>query len=396
MVGTAPVAYMCTWGPKTGMRQLIQARFSFGKYFVSVPILFNLATLTGYCIINSIIGGTTLSAVTDGKSVSSTIGIVIISVMALVISFGGFQLLHWYERWASIPALISLIIVAGCGGKYLGQQVEAPPPSARSILTFGCLVASFMLPWGPLASDYSTYMHPKAPSLRIALYTFFGLSLPTIFLMILGAAMGGVIPNVPAWQEGYESNAAGGILSAMLRPTGGFGRFVTVVLAFSMLGNIAATMYSITLNLQMIIPWLIRVPRGIFSIIITAIIIGVALQAVKSFFTNLNNFVGIVGYWSALFIGIVVTEHVVFRHSRFAAETEDETAWDDAKKLPPGFAAMGTGVLCFCLVVPSMDQIWFTGPIAKRTGDIGFEIALVLSPLLYIPLRYLERRLCGR
>lgn len=29
-LSTIPVAYMCSWGPKTGMRQLVQARFSFG------------------------------------------------------------------------------------------------------------------------------------------------------------------------------------------------------------------------------------------------------------------------------------------------------------------------------------------------------------------------------
>jgi purine-cytosine permease-like protein len=30
LVSTVPVAYMCTWGPKTGMRQLVLARFAFG------------------------------------------------------------------------------------------------------------------------------------------------------------------------------------------------------------------------------------------------------------------------------------------------------------------------------------------------------------------------------
>lgn len=30
LLSTIPVGYMCSWGPKTGMRQLVQARFSFG------------------------------------------------------------------------------------------------------------------------------------------------------------------------------------------------------------------------------------------------------------------------------------------------------------------------------------------------------------------------------
>jgi len=35
---TVPVAYMCTWGPKTGMRQLVQARFSFGYVPLTLPL----------------------------------------------------------------------------------------------------------------------------------------------------------------------------------------------------------------------------------------------------------------------------------------------------------------------------------------------------------------------
>ncbi|CCF35292.1 cytosine-purine permease, partial [Colletotrichum higginsianum] len=53
-------------------------------------------------------------------------------------------------------------------------------------------------------------------------------------------------------------------------------------------------------------------------------------------------------------------------------------------------------VLSFALVVPCISQVWFTGPIAVTTGDIGFEVAFFLSGLLYLPLRYAERRLMGR
>jgi NCS1 nucleoside transporter family len=396
LISTLPVAYFCTWGPKTGMRQLVQARFTFGKYFVSILILLNLATLTGFCVVDAIIGGQALSAVKNGETISATVGIVIIALLALVVAFFGFKVLHTYERWAWIPALIALIIAAGCGGESLGRQVEAPAATASQILTFGGLVAGFMLPWAALASDFSTYMHPKAPSMRIATYTYVGLALPTILLMTLGAAMGGATANIPDWQEGYDVNAASGVLAAMLHPAGGFGRFVTVVLGFSMLGNLAATMYSITLNLQMLVPWLFRVPRVVFSMVITGIVIGVAVEAAKSFFVNLENFLGVIGYWSAAFIGIVLVEHLLFRRGSFIAYVKDEEAWDDMKKLPWGVAGIGAGILCLGLVVPGMSQTWFTGPIGKKTGDIGFEVAFVISALVYVPLRFAEKKICGR
>jgi len=163
-----------------------------------------------------------------------------------------------------------------------------------------------------------------------------------------------------------------------------------------MVGNLSATMYSITLNFQMLLPFLFRVQRILFSGVITAIVIGIAIQAAKSFFTNLENFLGLIGYWSAAFIGVAITDHIYFRRRRFNVYTDDETLWNDGKRLPMGWAAIGASVACFGLVVPGIYQTWFTGPIAEESGDIGFELALVLSAMLYVPLRHLELRLCGK
>jgi purine-cytosine permease-like protein len=226
------------------------------------------------------------------------------------------------------------------------------------------------------------------------LYSYLGLVLPTIPLFVLGAAIGGAIANVPEWQEGYDTTLVGGVLAAMLSPAGGFGKFVVVVLAFTLLGNVAGTMYAITLNFQTLIPWLVRVPRYLFAIIVTAVVIPVAIRAATDFFLNLENFVALIGYWSAAFVGIVVIEHVVFRKASCASYGHD--AWNDSSRLPSGVAALGAGVLSFALVVPCMAQVWWTGPIAQTTGDIGFEVAFTLSAVLYVPLRYIEKRVLGR
>ena len=64
--------------------------------------------------------------------------------------------------------------------------------------------------------------------------------------------------------------------------------------------------------------------------------------------------------------------------------------WDDSRRLPTGLAALGACLLSVALIIPSMDQVWFVGPIAHHTGDIGFELAFFTAGLCYIPLRYLE------
>jgi purine-cytosine permease-like protein len=226
-------------------------------------------------------------------------------------------------------------------------------------------------------------------------YAYAGYVIPTILLMVLGAAIGGAVPNVPSWAEAYATNSAGGVMAEMLKPAGGFGKFVVVILAFSVIGNIGLSMYSVALNLQMFpfLPFLTKVPRSVFSIVVTAILIPVSIEAAKKFFESLENFLGIISYWSASFVGIMIVEFVWFR--RMDERTYDPTIWNDRRKLPPGIAGISAGICSFGLVVPCMAQIWYTGPIAKTTGDIGFEVAFALSAILYVPFRTLEIKLRG-
>ena len=126
-------------------------------------MLLNLATLAGFVAINNVIGGGVLAGVSD-YTISWNVGIVIIGVLGFVISALGYKVLHYYERFAWIVAFISIIIMTGIGGKHLHKQAEFEPPAASTVLSFGGLMAGYFIPWAAVASDYSTYMPPEAPS----------------------------------------------------------------------------------------------------------------------------------------------------------------------------------------------------------------------------------------
>lgn len=244
-----------------------------------------------------------------------------------------------------------------------------------------------------MASDFAVYCRPDVSTFRIFAYTYAGLFVPTVPLMVLGAALGGATANVPAWNEGYNLYNVGGVLEAVLSPAHGFGKFIAVLLALSVLGNLAGTMYSISLNFQLIIPWLIRVPRFVFAAVYTAVLIPVSIQAAKSFFDSLENFIYLIAYWAAAFVSIIAVEQFVFHKGRIDHYNLD--ACNIPKKLPSGIAAISAAALSSGLVVPCMDQTWFVGPIAETTGDLGFEVALLLAPLLYLPFRWIEIRFRG-
>ena len=99
----------------------------------------------------------------------------------------------------------------------------------------------------------------------------------------------------------------------------------------------------------------------------------------------------IIGYWSALFVAIILTEHFLFRKNNFKSyEIED---WDKPNNLPLGIAALLSFLCGFGMVVPSMSQQWYTGPIAKAgTGDIGILTGGVVAAAFYAILRALEKK----
>jgi len=124
--------------------------------------ILNIATITGFVIIGAVLGGSTLAAVNPG-SISVEVSIVILSLIALFISFCGYELLHQFERYSWIPALIALIIATGYGGKSL-KQAEVQPAATSTLVSFAGVVAGFIIPWGALASDFAIYIRPDAPS----------------------------------------------------------------------------------------------------------------------------------------------------------------------------------------------------------------------------------------
>ncbi|KAJ2970123.1 hypothetical protein NUW58_g9792 [Xylaria curta] len=384
---TIPPAYFSTFGSRTGLRQMLHARYTFGYYVTPFIALLNLATISGFGIISCVLGGSTLAAVSDGQ-IDGTVGIVIIGLIGMFVSFGGYRFLHQFERYSWVFALLAIIITTGIGGSKLSNQAETAPPSPAVIISFGGVIAGFLIPWAAMASDFSVYCDPSVSTFRIFAYTYAGLFVPTVPLMVLGAAIGGATAGNPVWTEGYEKYIVGGVLEAMLKPAGGFGKFVAVLLSLSVIGNLSASMYSISLNFQLLVPFFTYVPRFAFSVVYAAVAIPVAVYAARSFFASLENFIYLIAYWSAAYVAVVAVEHFVFRKANPSSYVPEH--WDQPSKLPTGISALLAAGLSFGLVVPSASQVWYTGPLAATTGDIGFEVALVLSSILYVPIRWLE------
>lgn len=108
-------AYLATFGPILGLRTMVFTRYSFGLSFSTFPALLNLITFIIFCVLNSIIAGQTLSQV-NPDTVNVNVGIIIIAIASLIISFGGYRMLHFVERYTWIPITIAFAVLCGYSG----------------------------------------------------------------------------------------------------------------------------------------------------------------------------------------------------------------------------------------------------------------------------------------
>ena len=228
---------------------------------------------------------------------------------------------------------------------------------------------------------------------RIFTYLFMALITPSVPLLIFGAAIGGAIPNMPAWKESFEGYGIGGVMAEILVPIGGFGKVILVVLALSIIGNVAISMYSVALCLQMILPVFANVHRFIWVTVTMALMIPMALKTAHRWEVSLTNYLAVIGYWAGCFDAVVIEELVIFRKMDWS--TFDHSIWNVGGSLPTGIPAILASVASLGLVIPGMETSLYTGPIAEKTGDIGFIVAFFTTGLLYIPLRWLEIRWRG-
>ncbi|KAL4256892.1 purine-cytosine permease (2.A.39) family protein [Pleurotus pulmonarius] len=378
-------AYLCTLGPKLGFRQMVYGRYSFGYFGVILPCLLNMMTALGYAVLTCIVGGQALSAAGDG-GLSLAVGITIVGIASLALTFCGYKVLSWFDQLAWIPAFIVCPIMIGVGAKHLSIG-DGPTPTLASVFNYGVLVGAGVS-WSAASSDFTSHFPPCAPSKRLFWYAYLGIIIPTTSMSILGAAFGASVAHVPSWQQGFTDTNVGGFIAAILEPTGNFGKFLMVLLALGVIANIATNLYCFCVNVEVFLPILLNTPRFIFSLVAAAIVIPVAIVGSRSFSDTLGNFLSVIAYWSGPFAAILSTEHLLFRRGR--QENYDINKWNSPSQLPTGLAALAAGAIGTTMGILCMNQAWYVGPIAKTTGDIGLEVSLATAFVMYIPFRSLE------
>ena len=387
ILGVLPVAFFSTLGPKLGLRQMTISRFSFGWVGGIIMALFNVGACIGWSVVNVIIGGQLIAALSGGV-VPSWAGILILAVLTTLVSIYGYRYVHRYERWAWIPMAIIFAImffVAAPHFSFVASSNTTTAAEIAGILSFGGAVFGFATGWSSYAADYNVNQPEKTPASRVFWLTFLGVFIPCVLLETLGMAFTTYSP----WAKTFANGLVGDLLAAIVKPLGGFGTLILVLLALSVIANNIPNDYSLGLSVQVFGRPFQRVKRYVWTLIGAVLYVLIALPASANFAHTLTDYLLIIAYWLAPWSIILILEHFVFRHGHYNVDD-----WNTRSRLPIGWAALVSMAFGLVGVLLGADQLYYVGPIAKLVGpfgmDIGFELGLVFAGVAYLILRRIE------
>lgn len=355
----------------------------------------------GWSAANVIVGAQLIYAVNN--NVPGYAGIIIIAACTFLITLFGYKVVHLYEFWSWIPSFIVFMIVLGVfahSGEFSNLPMVVGTSNVGSVLSFAASVFGFATGWTSYAADYTVYQPVGTSRVKIFFAVFAGLLFPLCFTEFLGLAVATATMTNDAYMAAYEENSIGGLLAQVLfGPLGGFGKFCLVILALSIIANNCPNIYSLGFSLQILARWTQRVPRFIWTFVGTVVYVAIAIPGYNNFESTLENFMLGIAYWLAIYEGISLPEHIVFRRGMRGYVVEQ---YDQPGKLPVGLAAIAAFMFGVMGAILGMAQTYFIGPIGKKIGnpefggDIGFELAFCFSFVSYLILRPLEKKFIGR
>ncbi|KAL8701805.1 MAG: hypothetical protein Q9201_004719 [Fulgogasparrea decipioides] len=397
LVGSAATAYMSIWGAQSGNRTMIVARYFMGYWPAKLTCLLNMVLMIGYGIIDCIIGGQILSAVSGG-TMTVVVGIIIVALTSWVVAVFGMAIFHIYERWAWIPQVIVLFILVGSAGPSfdanLQNTVEGAAVTAGR-LSFFSLQLSVPVSWAAASSDFYVYYPESTKKWKVFLMTMTGLTLSFTFVNMIGIGLASGVASNDAWKAANDISS-GALILAGYGPLKGFGKFCGVIVALGVISNNIPGTYASALGGQVLGRYGKMIPRYLWVCVIVLIYFVCAVAGRNNLFDILQNFVALMGYWVMIFVSIVLEEHLLFRRRTGF----DWTAWEDKKRLPLGIAALTAFLVGWAGAIIGMYQHWYMGPVAAKVGgggaDIGVWLGCAFALVLFPPLRYLELKKFGR
>lgn len=393
-LGAATHGVLSSWGPRDGVAQMVLGRTAFGTRGNIIPAALNtvLASL-GWFAVNSVSGAFALASLTG---LPTPVALLIVVVLEVAVAFIGHDVVQLFERYATIVLgilfLIATVVVLASGSLTHGSN-GAPAGASFGGVTLATAAAfGYAAGWNPYATDYTRYLPSSTSRVKTGLAAGLGNFISCTVLMAAGAGAATIV--------GFgDGNPTGIFTSTAVMPLV-IGKLTLLAIA---VGAIAANAVNIYSGAMSFLTLGIRLPFGLRRAIVAvgAGVIGffIALAASTDPKNSYENFLLVIAYWVAPWLGVVLVDRYLRRGTSIGGLLADDARYSNVA----GPLAIVLGIVVS--VVLFSNQTEYTGLIAKATttydakgfavgfgiGDLTPLIGFVLAAVIYAVLFRITR-----
>lgn len=374
VLGSLVVAYLCTWGPRTGTAQVPNSRMAFGSG-VKLPAALQWLSSIAWDGLVGLFGGEALALL---LGIPFWVAVLIVLVLQGAVGFFGYELIHRVQAVLTVVLFGTFLVFAV---KLVGGHQVITPPTVSGADLAGAFVfevtiaLSLAISWASYAADFSRYLPAQSSSVRVFGFTFAGIVSAYLFVQGIGIAGADLLADHTA--EGVRTVMGGGVLGVIA--------LLAIVLAS--VGSSAMNDYSGSLALQTIG---VRVRRPVAAVVVTALaftlIMWLQASDTASRFTDV---LLLVGYWIPAFVAIVVIDWVLRIKGRPSINPALEyTDQRDA------VAAIVVFVVAYAAAIPFMNTTLIQGFFAHawHGADTAYFVNFLVAAVLYGGWRFARSR----
>jgi nucleobase:cation symporter-1, NCS1 family len=371
IIGSLPVAILCTWGPKTGTAQLPLARLPFGKTIVLPGAVQWLSTIAWDALVG-LFGGQAAQLLFH---VPFWIGVAIVLLLEGAVSVYGYEFVHRLQEWGSAILVVLFVVLSV---RIFTHHVVLPHNTVHGAALVGAFVLmvtialSEGISWASYASDYSRYIKPTSSKPAIFWLTLIGLTASYLWVEGIGLAGASVLNTQTA--AGVRTLMGGGFLGVL----------ALIAIVFGAVASNTMNDYSGSLAFQALG---VRVRRPVMSAV-AAVLAFAAILWMNAGNTSgkFENILLFTAYWVSPFCAIVMID---WHYNKARYTPSFLRGALGFRKLGDGWPAIVAFCVAFGVMVPFMNTSIIVGPFANdlKGADIAFYVGFVVAGVLYYLLR---------
>lgn len=387
LVGGVFMAYHSAQGPHLGLPQMIQSRAQFGFFGANLPLVIVVGMYLGFFASGGVLGG---EAVADLLHVPLAAGIVTMSVANVVLVLFGYRVIHGYER--VLTPLFMAVFVAFTIALFVSAPHVAKPAAsgvgvgagfrAGPFLLTVALAAIYLISYAPYVADYSRYLPASTRITPTFLYTYSGIVLSGIWMMVIGAFLQNDYPKLTVIEQiDTVSSAWGAVFRIVVLCTLALG-----IVGINGLNIYGGFMSALTIATSYVRHWRPTLALRVWFILpIGAVGTYLAFLEKDSFLDSYEAFLSFLLYFLIPWTAVNLADYYFVRRGNY-----DVGAMFDPRGRYGRVAISGmTAYIIGCLVqIPFVNVPFYEGPVAKAIngGDISWIVGVLASGLCYLAL----------